>query len=415
MSNKVPLADRLRPENFDDFVGQEHIFGENKFFEKILENNSMPNMILYGPPGVGKTTLAMIISKKTNKKFFKLNATTCSISDIKDIIKNTNILLAPNGIIIYLDEIQYFNKKQQQTLLEYIETGKVTLIASTTENPYFYIYPAILSRSHVIEFKNISKEQIISNLKRAVKFLESENNIKINISDEILEQIASNSNGDVRKSINILELCYISSEITNNTKTIIYDNNIKNLNKNYANYNKSGDDYYDLLSAFQKSLRGSDPDASIYYLARLLSVGEIISVSRRLLVCACEDVGLANPNIFVQVKTLVDIAMQVGMPEARIPLADAVLLVALSPKSNSAYLAINSAMQDISNNLIFNPPSHLCNLSPDIKNYKYPHDFPNHWVRQQYLPDEIKNKKYYYSQKNKYEQAFEIYSNNIKK
>lgn len=418
MSNNInsPLADRLRPNSIDDLVGQEHIFGESDFFERLLDSNSLPNIILYGPPGVGKTSLAMVISRKTNRKFFKLNATSCTIADVKSIIKDTSPVMAPNGIIIYLDEIQYFNKKQQQTLLEYIENGKITLIASTTENPYFYVYPAILSRSHVLEFKHVSNEQIIKNLKRAVFFLETENNIKINISEEIFSQIAKNSGGDVRKSINILELCFISSETKNGQKDIIYGENIKNLSKNYlANHNKSGDDHYDLLSAFQKSLRGSDPNASIYYLARLLSVGEIISACRRLMVCACEDVGLANPNIFSQVKSLVDIAMQVGMPEARIPLADAVLLVALSPKSNSAYLAINSAMSDISNNLIYDVPEHLCNLSIEIKNYLYPHNFPNHYVKQQYLPDELKNKKYYYAQENKFEQAFENYQKNIKK
>ncbi len=411
-----PLADRLRPNVIDDLVGQEHLFGERNFFERLLDSTSLPNIILHGPPGVGKTSLAMVISRKTNKKFFKLNATSCTVTDIKSIIKDASSVIAPNGIIIYLDEIQYFSKKQQQTLLEYIENGKITLIASTTENPYFYVYPAILSRSHVLEFKHVSNEQIIKNLKRAVFFLETENNIKINISEEIFSQIAKNSGGDVRRSINILELCFISSETKNGQKNIIYGENIKNLSKNYlTNHNKSGDEHYDLLSAFQKSLRGSDPNASIYYLARLLSVGEIISACRRLMVCACEDVGLANPNIFSQVKSLVDIAMQVGMPEARIPLADAVLLVALSPKSNSAYLAINSAMSDISNNLIYDAPEHLCNLSIEIKNYLYPHNFPNHYVEQQYLPEELKNKRYYYAQENKFEQAFENYQKSIKK
>ncbi len=413
-----PLAERLRPQNFEEIVGQNHIFGEKNFLKNLIDSKIIPNMIFYGPPGTGKTTTAQMISQKSDRRFFKLNATSASLSDIKNIISEINPVNDPNGVILYLDEIQYFNKKQQQSLLEFIENGKITLIASTTENPYFYVYGAILSRSNIFEFKPVEKEEIKKALVRAIRFLENENQIKISISKEALDKISCASRGDVRKALNSLEICYLSVSEKNGKKTIGYDLTLKILEENsFSGYNKTGDEHFDLLSAFQKSMRGSDADASVYYLARLLEAGELISVCRRLLVCCCEDVGLAYPGIFSAVKSLADIAMQVGMPEAQIPLADAVIMVALSPKSNSAYKAINSAMNDIKNGHTYEIPRHLQNIHCDgldsqnkLKDkYRYPHDYENNRVNQQYLPDELKNKKYYYAQKNKTETAFENY------
>ena len=375
-------------------------------------------MIFYGPPGTGKTTVAQIISKNANKEFHKINATTASISDIKDVLSKVNPILHPNGMLLYIDEIQYFNKKQQQSLLEFIESGDITLIASTTENPYFYIHNALLSRCNVFEFKKVSKDEILKSLNRAIEIVEKEQNIKIEIDDKSLSLIAEASQGDVRKSSNILELCLKISDTIDNIKIISYEK-ISNLLNNMplSSYNSTGDDHFDLLSAFQKSMRGSDPHASIYYLARLLDVGEIASVCRRLMVCACEDVGLAYPQLIPIVKSAVDMANQLGMPEARIPLADAVIMVSLAPKSNSAYNAINNAMQDVKNGHVYQIPRHLQNVHCDScvqgnnnsNIYKYPHNFENHWVSQQYLPDEIKNKKYYFPQKNKNESAFQEY------
>ncbi len=410
----APLAERVRPQKLEDIIGQKHIFGKDNMLQKMISAKFIPNMIFYGPPGTGKTTTAQIISNQTNKRFFKLNATTASLSDIKNILSEINPVTAPNGVLLYLDEIQYFNKKQQQSLLEFIEKGKITLIASTTENPYFYIYNALLSRLNVFEFKPLSKDNIEKAISNAVKFLENENNIKITINENIKKRIAALAVGDVRKALNILEICYISSEIKNKKIKIEDEKLIEKFEENsFAGYNKTGDDHFDLLSAFQKSLRGSDPHASIYYLARLLEVGELISACRRLLVCTCEDVGLAYPGIFSAVKSLTDIAMSVGMPEARIPLANAVIMVAMSPKSNSAYKAINNAMQDIKKGNVYPVPRHLQNIHCDSISsvqpnsyYYYPHDYKNHWKEQQYLPDEIKNKKYYYPQENKTETAF---------
>lgn len=410
----APLAERVRPQKLEDIIGQEHIFGKDNMLQKMISAEFIPNMIFYGPPGTGKTTTAQIISKQTNKRFFKLNATTASLSDIKEILSEINPVTAPNGVLIYLDEIQYFNKKQQQSLLDFIEKGKVTLIASTTENPYFYIYNALLSRLNVFEFKLLGKDEIKKAISNAIKFLEKENNLKIQINENIINRIANLAMGDVRKALNILEICYISSEKKDNVLKIENEKIIEKFEENsFAGYNKTGDDHFDLLSAFQKSLRGSDPHASIYYLARLLEVGEIINVCRRLLVCTCEDVGLAYPGIFSAVKSLTDIAMSVGMPEARIPLADAVIMVAMSPKSNSAYKAINNAIGDIKKGNVYPVPRHLQNIHCDgisdtntESYYYYPHDYENHWKEQQYLPDEIKNKKYYYPQENKTETAF---------
>lgn len=416
-----PLSDKLRPTSIDDMVGQPHLIGKGKLLRNIIDSGTIPNMIFYGPSGIGKTTLAKIIAKNTNKKLFKLNATTASTSDIKDIISQIDTFSALNGILLYLDEIQYFNKKQQQTLLEFIENGKITLIASTTENPAFYVYSAILSRSTIFEFKSVSKEEIKKALLRAVKFLEDSENIKIEIDDETLSYISSLAAGDVRRAINFLELCNLSSSNCNKVKTISMDI-VKQLNfSGNMRYDKSGDEHYDTLSAFQKSMRGSDPDAAIYYLARLLSSGDLISACRRLLVCACEDVGLAYPQIMPIVKSCVDIAMQIGLPEARIPLANAVIMVCLSPKSNSSYNAINEAMSDISMGKVFPFPRNLQNKhcdASDVTNkgqfYVYPHEFDNHWVAQQYLPAELSNKKYYIPCQNKIESSFKSYWDNIK-
>ena len=413
-----PLAERLRPQKLSEIVGQEKIFGNNNFFERMIKSQSIPNMIFYGPPGTGKTTAAQIISKQTDKKFYKINATSASLSDIKNIISQINPITAPTGIFLYIDEIQYFNKKQQQSLLEFMENGKITLIASTTENPYFYIFGAVLSRSQVFEFKRASIAEINKALIRAVNFLEKEQKINIQISEKTLNRISSLAQGDVRRAINTLEICFSACESENNTKVLDDIDILNSLEKNsFTGYNKTGDDHYDLLSAFQKSIRGSDPHASIYYLARLLEAGELLNVCRRLLICVCEDVGLAYPNIIPTIKSLTDIAREVGLPEAKIPLADAVIMAALSPKSNSAYNAINSALEDVKNGKNYDIPRHLKNIHCDssntdtlhLKKYLYPHNYENHIVNQQYLPDEIKNKKYYYPQNNKNESAFRQY------
>ena len=418
--NRTPLADKIRPEKLEDIVGQEHILGKGKILPKIIESEKIPNMIFYGPPGTGKTTIARIISQKTNLRLHKLNATIATISDIKDIVSEIDTLLAPDGILLYLDEIQYFNKKQQQSLLEFLESGKITLIASTTENPYFYIYNALLSRCNVFEFKTVPTEQIKIALKRAKDFLEEENKIKIDLAEDAAEYLASSYGGDVRKALNSLELVYFAA-IKKNNKKIIDLSLVSQISKG-SSYNKTGDDYYDLLSAFQKSMRGSDPDATSYYLARLLNAGELLSVCRRLLVCACEDVGLAYPQIIPIVKSCTDIAMQVGLPEARIPLADAAILVAISPKSNSAYNAINSAFSEVQKGKVFPIPRKLQNVhcdSTDLQKqkedtYLYPHDFKNHWVFQQYLPDEIKDLNFFSFGENKTEQSFKSYLDGIK-
>jgi len=417
--NRTPLADKIRPEKLEDIVGQEHILGEDKILPKIIESEKIPNMIFYGPPGTGKTTLARIISKKINLSLHKLNATTATISDIKNIVSEVDTLLAPNGILLYLDEIQYFNKKQQQSLLEFLENGKITLIASTTENPYFYIYNALLSRCNVFEFKNVSLNKIKIALNRAKIFLEEEYKVKIDLQENAAEYLASSCGGDVRKALNSLELVYFAAMKKNNNKIIDLDL-VSQIAKS-SSYNKSGDDYYDLLSAFQKSMRGSDPDATTYYLARLLNAGELLSVCRRLLVCACEDVGLAYPQIIPIVKSCTDIAMQVGLPEARIPLSDAAILVAISPKSNSAYKAINLAFSDVQNGKVFSVPRNLQNVHCDSSysqkkkedTYLYPHDFKNHWVSQQYLPDEIKDLHYFSFGENKTEQSFKNHFNRL--
>ncbi|MEE1198560.1 MAG: replication-associated recombination protein A [Acutalibacteraceae bacterium] len=417
-----PLADRVRPKSIDEVCGQHHLLDEGKVLRRIIESGQMPNLIFYGPSGVGKTTVANIIAEKCGKKLYHLNATTASTADIKAIIDSLNTIETVGGVLLYLDEIQYFNKKQQQILLQYIENGDITLIASTTENPYFYVYNAILSRSTVFEFKTLLAEDIVPVLKRAITVLEGEMKVTVEVSDENLKKIARSAAGDVRRALNTLDLCTLTASITDG-KAQITDETVEQLLANSSvRYDREGDEHYDIVSAYQKSMRGSDPDAAIYYLGRLLAAGDIQSACRRLLVCANEDVGLAYPQIIPIVKAAVDTALQVGMPEARIPLANAVILVATSPKSTSGHDAINEAMADIERGLGGDIPRHLQNKHFDGEDakvkgqhYLYPHSFPNHYVEQQYLPDQIKNKKYYKFGDNATEQKFAEYWNKIKK
>lgn len=416
-----PLADRLRPQSLEDIVGQKHLLSKDKPLRRIIESGHIPNLIFYGPSGVGKTTLASYIAKSTNRTFKKLNGTTASTSDIKDIFASLDTFEGINGILLYLDEIQYLNKKQQQTLLEYIENGKITLIASTTENPYFYVYNAILSRSTVFEFKSVDKDEIKKAVLRAISVLEDEYQKEIVISDEAVNHISFACGGDVRKSLNAVELSVLSG-VTEDDRIIVSDECVRDLTQKSANrYDKDGDEHYDIVSAYQKSMRGSDPDAALHYLSRLLDAGDLMSACRRLLVCACEDVGLAYPQIMPIVKSCVDIALQVGLPEAKLPLADAVIMVALAPKSNSAHDAIAAAMSDVQNGKGGPIPRQLQNMHYDGEDnrnkgqhYLYPHDFPNHYTYQQYLPDALKGVKYYEFGDNKTEQAFKAYWDKIK-
>lgn len=417
-----PLADRIRPKSLDDIFGQKHLLGENKPLRNIIEGGNIPNLIFYGPSGVGKTTLAAIIASQTNKKLHKLNATQASTAQIKEIVSELHTLQAPNGVLLYLDEIQYFTKKQQQTLLEYIENGDITLIASTTENPYFYIHNAILSRSTVFEFKAVEKAEIAKAVERAFAILSEQYGEEFVIEDGVISFISSGCGGDVRKAVNAVELCVMSSKSLDSKREIKLETVTMLTQKSNMKYDRDGDYHYDLLSAFQKSMRGSDADAALHYLARLLEVGDLPSATRRLMVCACEDVGLAYPQIIPIVKAAVDAALMLGLPEARIPLADAVVLVCGSPKSNSAYLAYDAAAADIRKGLAGPVPRNLQNKHYDGEDqavkgqfYMYPHDYENHWVRQQYLPDVIKNKKYYTPGENKFEQGIKGYWEKIKK
>lgn len=416
----IPLADRFRPQTLDDIVGQKHILAEGKPLRKIIESGKIPNLIFYGPSGVGKTTLATYIAKKTNRVFKKLNGTTASTADIKEIVSQLDTFMGINGILLYLDEIQYFNKKQQQTLLEYIENGSITLVASTTENPYFYVYSAILSRSTAFEFKPVETDEVKLAVLRAVKLLEEEQNIKIDFPDECAVKIANGCGGDVRKALNAVELSVLSA--TENDKSVVTLEIVEQLvQKSAFRYDKDGEEHYDIISAYQKSMRGSDADAALHYLARLLEAGDLPSACRRLMVCACEDVGLAYPQLLPIVKSCVDMAQSLGLPEARIPLADAVIMVCNAPKSNSAYNAINLATEDIKMGKIGSIPRQLQNMHFDGEDnqnkgqfYLYPHDYPNHYVHQQYLPDVLKDRKYYEYGENKNEQAFKIYWDKIK-
>lgn len=416
-----PLADRIRPTELCDVVGQRHLLTPGKALYNMIENGEVPNLIFYGPSGVGKTTVASIIANKTKRALRKLNGTNASTQDIKDIVAEIDTFTAPNGILLYLDEIQYFNKRQQQSLLEYIENGKITLIASTTENPYFYVYSAILSRSTVFEFKPISNEDIIPAVKRGFDLLGLENGIPIEYDDEIARRIAYGCGGDVRKALNSVENCSLATPTIDGKKVISIETADELTQKSSMRYDRDGDEHYDIVSAYQKSMRGSDVDAALHYLARLLEAGDLPSACRRLMVCACEDVGLAYPQIIPIVKAAVDAAMMVGLPEARIPLADAVILVATSPKSNSGEAAIDRALADVRSGNIGPIPRQLQNKHFDGEDaevkgqhYIYPHDYPNHWTYQQYLPDKIKDAKYYIACDNKNEQAYKAYWDKIK-
>jgi len=417
-----PLADLIRPQTLDEMVGQSHLIAENQILRKLIEVNHVPNLIFYGPSGTGKTTLANIIAKLSNKKIYKLNATDAKTADIKEIIKNLNTIEATNGILLYLDEIQHFNKKQQQTILKYIETGEITLIASTTENPYFTIFSAILSRSTILEFKPLTVEDIVEGLKRAIEFVQSEFFLyPMTYEEDALIYIATVSNGDLRRALNALEIALypnIKEEKFNLTKELAKESTVTA----GFSYDRFGDQHYDTLSAFQKSIRGSDADASIHYLARLIKAGDLTSICRRLLVIAAEDIGLAYPQAISIVKSCTDAAVQLGFPEARIPLAQAVILLANSPKSNSAINAIDAALGDLKYNNVGHIPKHLrdshyaaADKLGHGTDYKYPHAYPNHYVKQQYLPNALKDKQYYEAGLNKIEQGFTHYQQSIKK
>ncbi len=397
-------ADELRPKNFDDIVGQEHLFGKNGVIRKMIGAGRITNMIFYGPPGTGKTTAAEIIARESDMVFHKLNATSASLSDVKNILNSTNSIFCTGGILLYLDEIQYFNKKQQQSLLEYIEDGRVTLIASTTENPHFYVYNAIISRSSLFEFKPVPAKSCVRALRRALDYLNGENGTSKTADDDTLTYIAKNSGGDVRRSIVLLENAYFAAE------DALTADIVDGFNVRVGNFDD--DTHFDLLSCLQKSIRGSDPDAAAFYVAKLLSLGELISVCRRLQVIASEDVGAAYPMAAVITRACCESAKELGMPEARIPLANAAIMLATSPKSNSAYLAVAAATEDIENGLGREVPTHL--QSPLFKGYKYPHDYPDHYVEQQYLPHDLKDRRYYTYGDNKTEQAAKAYAERIK-
>lgn len=416
-----PLADRLRPQSLDEIVGQKHLLGENKPLRRIIESGSIPNLIFYGPSGVGKTTLASYIAKMTNKSFKKLNGTTASTQDIKSIFATLDTFEGISGVILYLDEIQYLNKKQQQTLLEFIEDGRITLIASTTENPYFYVYNAILSRSTVFEFKTVESEEVEKAVRRGIRILESELQKKIIITDDALKRMSLSCGGDVRKALNALELSVLSGDSFEDRIEVSLEAVESLTQKSAQRYDKEGDEHYDIVSAYQKSMRGSDADAALHYLGRLLEADDLPSACRRLMVCACEDVGLAYPQIIPIVNSCCDIAMKVGLPEARIPLADAVILVCLAPKSNSGVIAVDSALSDIRSGMGQRIPRQLQNMhydGDDNRNkgqfYIYPHSYPNHYTYQQYLPDDIKDRKYYIPCENKTENGFKEYWDKIK-
>ena len=413
----MPLADSVRPKTLDDVVGQKHILGQGKPLRRIIESGKIPNMIFYGSSGIGKTTVANIIANSTDMNLHKLNGTNCSTADIKDIISSGGTFSFGKGALLYLDEIQYLNKRQQQSLLEYIENGDITLIASTTENPYFYIYNAILSRSTVFEFKPVEKDDIVPAIKRALSIAETEMKLSYIVEEGVYEYIALGCGGDVRKAINTIELCILAAE--NNNINLELAKQLTQ--KSSMKYDRNGDQHYDILSAFQKSIRGSDENAALHYLARLIVAGDLPSICRRLLVIAAEDVGLAYPMAITITKACVDSALQLGFPEARIPLAEAVILLATAPKSNSAYSAIDMAIADVEAGNTGDFPRHLQNKHFDgegaaIKgqHYLYPHDYPNHYVEQQYLPDNIKERVYYKYGENKFEQAAFEYRKKIK-
>lgn len=415
-----PLADEIRPQTLDEMVGQQHILGSDGMLRRIVSSGKIPNMIFYGPSGTGKTTAARIIASCTNRMLRKLNATTSGIADIKEIIDELDTLLTPDGVLLYLDEIQYFNKKQQQSLLEFIENGKITLIASTTENPYFCVFNAILSRSTVFEFKPISADDAETAVLRAIDYLCSRDGERANTEQGVTAYIAAACGGDVRKAMNTVELLFAAARRRDGAVQLTLDDAKDISQRSAMRYDRDGDAHFDILSALMKSLRGSDVDAAIHYLARLLEAGDLLSACRRILCSACEDIGMAYPQAIPIVKACVDSALQLGMPEARLPLADAVILLATAPKSNSGVIAIDTALADVRAGRTGGIPRELQNVHADgtgferEQGYLYPHDYPNHWVRQQYMPDELKNRHYYKYGDNKTEQAARRYWEAIK-
>ena len=418
----IPLAERLRPQSIDDMVGQPHLFAAGMPMRRIIESGQVPNMIFYGPSGVGKTTLARMIADKTDMSLHKLNGTTASVGDIREILQESRSLFGSNGVLLYLDEIQYLNKKQQQSLLEYIENGSVTLIASTTENPYFAVFNAIISRSTVFEFKPVTQDQMRPAIERAYRFLSEEQGTAIHYSPEVVSYIAAGCGGDVRKAVNTVELSVLAADHTQPALQIELDSVKALTQRSNMRYDRDGDQHYDLLSALHKSIRGSDENAAVHYAARLMEAGDLLPLCRRLLCIASEDIGLAYPLAIPIVKAAVDTALQLGLPEARLPLADAVILLATAPKSNSAYLAIDAAAADVRAGLSGDFPRALQNVhfdGADVQNkgqhYLYPHDYPNHWVQQQYLPDTLKDRVYYHYGENKAEQSAKAYWEKIKK
>ena len=416
-----PLADEIRPQSLDEVVGQRHLLGPNGVLRRIIESGVSANMVFYGPSGTGKTTIANLIAQRTHRTLYRLNATTASLQDIKDIISDVGTLMAPGGALLYLDEIQYFNKKQQQSLLEFMENGKITLIASTTENPYFYVYTALLSRSTVFEFKAVSPKEVLPAVERALKIEQERLELPLKWEEEVPLDIATACGGDVRKAINAVELLCRSALPDPEGKLILTREDASQLAQRSAmRYDRDGDAHYDILSALQKSIRGSDPDAAVHYLARLLEAGDLLSPCRRLLVIAAEDIGLAYPQAIAITKACVDAAVQLGLPEARLPLAEAAILLATAPKSNTAHNAIIAAMADVAKGKTGDIPRCLQNVHADTtgfdnkQHYKYPHDYPNRWVEQQYLPDALQGVHYYQWGDNKTEQAARAYWEKIK-
>lgn len=415
-----PLADEIRPQSLDDVVGQKHLIGPGGLLRRLIDSAVSANMIFYGPSGTGKTTIANIIASRTNKTLHRLNATTASLSDVKEIIADVGTLLAPGGVLLYLDEIQYFNKKQQQSLLEFMENGSITLIASTTENPYFYVYGALLSRSTVFEFKSVPPEETLAAVQRALNILRDRSELPLSWEEGVPEKLAAQCGGDVRKSINACELLYAAATLRDGALTMTLADAERLSQRSAMRYDRGGDAMYDCASALMKSLRGSDPDAALHYLARFLEAGDLITPSRRLLCSASEDVGLAYPQAVAIVKACVDTAMQLGLPEAQLPLAQAAILLATAPKSNSVVEGIGSAWADVRAGRTGDVPRQLQNVHADTtgtdnrQNYKYPHDYPNHYVAQQYLPDALRDRQYYRFGDNKNEQAAAQYWERIK-